>query len=78
MVEKETLKKDVNELTHAFSNAYGRDARLLKCLDSQMFSLNKEGLGYTPKKGKKAFVTPKVSFVKAMVGFAIDASKLSI
>jgi hypothetical protein len=24
----------------------------------------KEGLGYTPKKGKVAFVTPKASFVK--------------
>ena len=34
------------------------------CLGSQRFSLNKEGLGYTPKKGKAAFVTPKVSFVK--------------
>jgi hypothetical protein len=28
---------------------------LLKCLGSQRFSLNKEGLGYTPKKGKAAW-----------------------
>ena len=49
MVENETLK-EVNELTHALGNAYGGDARLLKCLGSQRFSLNKEGLGYTPKK----------------------------
>ena len=28
------------------------------------FFLNKEGLGYTPKKGKADFVTPKVNFVK--------------
>ena len=64
MVKNETLKKEVNELTHALGNAYRGDARLLKCLGSQRFSLNKEGLGYTPKKGKAAFVTPKVSFVK--------------
>jgi superfamily II DNA helicase RecQ len=64
MVENETLKKEVNELIHAFSNAYDRDARLLKYLGSQRFSLNKEGLGYTPKKGKAAFVTPKARFVK--------------
>ena len=38
MVENETLKKEVNELTRA--------------------------LGYIPKKGKAAFVTPKASFVK--------------
>jgi hypothetical protein len=62
MVENETLKKEVNELTRALDNAYGGDARLLKCLDSQRFSLNKEGLGYTPKKGKMAFATHKVSF----------------
>ena len=37
---------------------------MLKCLGSQRFSLNKEGLGYTPKKGKVAFVTSKASFVK--------------
>ena len=48
----------------ALGNAYGSEDRLLKCLGSQRFSLNKEGLGYTPKKGKVAFVTPKASFVK--------------
>ena len=48
----------------ALGNTYGGDARLLKCLGSQRFSLNKKGLGYTPKKGKAAFVTPKVNFMK--------------
>ena len=37
---------------------------LAKVLGSQRFSLNKEELGYTPKKGKVAFVTHKTSFVK--------------
>jgi hypothetical protein len=64
MVENETLKKEINELTRDLGNAYGGYARLLKCLGSQRFSLNKEGLGYTPKKGKAAFATPKASFVK--------------
>ena len=60
----ETLKREVDDLTRALGNAYGGDARLLKCLGSQRFSLNKEGLGYTPKKGKAAFATPKPRFVK--------------
>ena len=64
MVENETLKKEVNELTRALGNAYGGDAHLLKCLGSQMFSLNKERLGYTSKKGKAAFTPHKTSFVK--------------
>ena len=44
MVENETLKKEVNELTRAIANVYGDEARLLKCLGSQRFSLNKERL----------------------------------
>ena len=34
------------------------------CLDSQRASLYKEGLGYTPKKGKAVFAPYKTSFVK--------------
>ena len=52
MVENELLKKEVNELTRALGNAYGGEAHLLKCLGSQRFSLNKEGLGYTPQEGQ--------------------------
>ena len=63
MVENENLK-EVNELTHALGKAYGGEARLLKCLGSQRFSLCKEGLGYIPKKGKTAFAPHKTSFVK--------------
>jgi hypothetical protein len=64
MVKNKTLKKEVNEFTRALGNAHGGDVLLLKCLGSQRFFFNKEGLGYTPKKGKAAFVTPKASFVK--------------
>ena len=61
MVENETLKKEVNELTRALGNAYGGDARLLKCLGSQRFSLNKEGLGYTPKKARQPLSLSKLA-----------------
>ena len=64
-VENETLKREVDELTHALGKAYGGEARLLKCLGCQRFSLNKEGLSYTSKKGKAAFVTHKPSFMKS-------------
>ena len=55
----------MDELTHTLGKDYGGEARLLKCLGSQRFSLNKEGLGYTPKKGMAAFVTHNPSFVKS-------------
>jgi hypothetical protein len=65
MVENKTLRREVDELTHALSKAYGGEAHLLKCLDSRRFSLSEKGLGYTPKKGKAAFATIKASFVKS-------------
>jgi hypothetical protein len=65
MVENETLKREVDELTHALGKAYGGEAHLLKCLGNQRWFSFKEGLGYTPKKGKVAFVPPKPSFVKS-------------
>jgi hypothetical protein len=55
MVENETLK-EVNKLTSALGKAYGSEDRLLMYLGSQRASLYKERLGYTPKKGKAAFV----------------------
>ena len=61
MVENETLKKEVNELTLALDKAYGGEDRLLMCLGSQRASLYKERLGYTPKKGKAAFAPRKTS-----------------
>jgi hypothetical protein len=64
MVENETLKKEVNDLTRALGKAYGGEDRLLMCLGSQRASLYKEGLGYTPKKGKVAFAPHNISFVK--------------
>jgi hypothetical protein len=42
LVKNETLKREVDELTRALGNVYGGDARLLKCLSSQRFSLNKD------------------------------------
>ena len=42
MVENETLKKKVNELTHTLAKAYGGEDRLLMCLGSQRASLYKE------------------------------------
>ena len=63
VVENENLK-EVNKLTHTLAKAYGGEDHLLMCLGSQRASLYKEGLGYTPKKGKAAFAPHKTSFVR--------------
>ncbi len=64
IVENDNLKKEVQKLNHSLAKAYGGEDRLLMCLGSQRASLYKEGLGYTPKKGKAAFAPHKTSFVR--------------
>ena len=76
MVENETLKKEVNELTHTLAKAYGGEDCLLMCLGSQRASLYKEGLGYTPKKDKAAFTPHKTSFMKNNGQFCISCKQV--
>jgi hypothetical protein len=64
IVENETLKKEVNELTYALGKVYGGYTHLLKCLSSRRLSFNKESLGYVPKSGKKSFASHKSQFVR--------------
>jgi hypothetical protein len=60
MVENETLKKEVNELTRVLGNTNGGKDRLLMCLGIQTTSLYKEGLGYTHKKGRQPLLLTKL------------------
>jgi hypothetical protein len=57
----ETLKKKVNELTRVLGNTYSGEDRLLMCLGSQRASVNKEELGYTPKKGKAPLLLTRLA-----------------
>jgi hypothetical protein len=60
MVENETLKKEVNELTRALGKAYGGENRLLMCLGSQRASLYKERLGYTLRKARRPLLLTRL------------------
>jgi hypothetical protein len=64
IVENKVLVDRVNTLTHDLEKAYGGKAKLDFILGSQRCSLNREGLGYVPKKGKNAFIKQKTLFVK--------------
>jgi hypothetical protein len=64
IIENEALVGRVNALTHDLEKAYGGKAKLDFILGSQRCSLNREGLGYFPKKEKNAFVKQKTMFVK--------------
>jgi hypothetical protein len=77
IVENDNLKKEVKELNHTLSKAYGGEDRLLMCLGSQRASLYKEGLGYNPKKGKVTFAPHKTHFVKNNGSYCKVCKKVS-
>ena len=64
VLENEKLKKKVICLTNDLSKCYDSRAKFNHCCSSQKFTLNRQGLGYIPKKGKKAFYETKTVFVK--------------
>ena len=64
-MENELLKKEVTCLTNDLRKCYGQMAKFNHCWGNQKFSMNKEGLGYIPKKGRAAFVHTWTTFVKA-------------
>ena len=51
-------------MTNDLSKCYDSRAKFNHCWSSQKFTLNRQGLGYIPKKGKKAFYETKTVFVK--------------
>jgi hypothetical protein len=71
-----TLKKEINELTHALGKAYGGEGCLLMCLGRQRASLYKEGLSYTPRKARRPLLLTRLVLRRIMVGFTLVASKL--
>jgi len=64
IVENELLKKEVTCLTNDLRKCYGQMAKFNHCWGNQKFSMNKEGFGYIPKKGRAAFVQTRTTFVK--------------
>jgi hypothetical protein len=60
-IENDVLMKKFNALTLDLEKAYGGKAKLDFILGSQRRSLNREGLGYVPKKGKNDFAKKRLS-----------------
>jgi len=64
VLENKKLKKEVTYLTNDLSKCYDSRAKFNHYWSSQKFTLNRQGHGYIPKKGKKAFYATKTVFVK--------------
>jgi len=53
MVENETLKREVDELTHALGKAYGGEACLLKCFGTNAFLSTKRDWAIPPRRARR-------------------------
>ena len=65
IMENDLLKKEITCFTNDLRKCYDSRAKFNYYWASQKFTLNKQGFGYIPKKGKKVFVQTKTIFVKS-------------
>ena len=60
MVENETLKKEVNEVTHTLAKAYGGEDHLLMCLGRQRLLSIKRDWAIPPKKARQPLLLTRL------------------
>jgi hypothetical protein len=75
MVENETLKKEVNELTHALGKAVVRTACLCAWVTKELLSIKRD-LAIPPRKARQPLLLTRLVLLRIMVSFALVASKL--
>jgi hypothetical protein len=68
-LEKESLKKEIECLSKDLARYFGSHVRFNHIWTNQKFTLDKDVLGYLPKKGKEAFIHKESIFVSSNVPF---------
>ena len=61
MVDNETLKKEVNELTHTLAKAYGGEDRLLMCLVAKELLSTKRDWAISPRKARRPLLLTRLA-----------------
>jgi hypothetical protein len=69
LFENESLKKEIECLSKDLARYFGSHVRFNHIWTNQEFTLEKNGLGYLPKKGKEAFIPKKRIFVTSNVTY---------
>jgi hypothetical protein len=69
LLENESLKKDIECLPKDLARYFGSHVRFNHIWTNQKFTLDKDALGYLPKKGKEAFIPKESIFVNSNVSF---------
>jgi len=74
MLENKLLKEEVDKLTKKFTKWFESHSDFTKCVETQKVPINKNGIDYSPKKGKKAFIPNNSTFGKAHVRYEEEDS----
>jgi hypothetical protein len=69
LLENESLKKEIECLSKDLARYFGSHVRFNHIWTNQKFTLDKDALGYLPKKGKEAFIPKESIFVSSNVPF---------
>jgi hypothetical protein len=69
LLENESLKKEIECLSKDLAQYFGSHVRFNHISTNQKFTLDKDALGYLPKKGKEAFIPKESIFVNSNVSF---------
>jgi hypothetical protein len=69
LLENESLKKEIECLSKDLARYFGSHVRVYHIWIKQKFTLDKDALGYLPKKGKEAFIPKESIFVSSNVPF---------
>jgi hypothetical protein len=69
VLENESLKKEIECLSNDLARYFGSHVRFNHIWTNQKFTLEKNGLGYLPKKGKEAFIPKEKVFVTSNVTY---------
>jgi hypothetical protein len=68
-LESESLKKEIECLSNDLAQYFGIHVRFNHIWTNKKFTLEKNGLGYLPKKGKEAFIPKERIFVTSNVTY---------
>jgi hypothetical protein len=69
LLENEYLKKEIECLSKDLARYFGSHVRYNHIWTNKKFTLDKDALGYLPKKGKEAFIPKESIFVNSNVSF---------
>jgi hypothetical protein len=78
LLENESLKKEIECLSKDLARYFGSHVRFNHVWTNQKFTLEKNGLGYLPKKGKEAFIPKEKIFVTSNVTYEEEEEEVNM